>query len=394
MGAGMYLEDGSSPTLVNCTFSDNSASMGGGILNMDSSPILINCSFSGNSGTYFGGAIYCFSGSPVLTNCILWGDTPEEILILSGDPVITYSNIQGGFTGEGNIDEDPLFADADNDDYHLKSEYGRWNPNTQTWVVDDVTSPCIDSGDPNSDFSGETWPHGERINMGAYGGIREASMSTETGGMKLPHIAYIFSYNDEAAESFESLLEAYGCSTTLIKPADVPTISLDSYDLIIVANDTQSEDTWSDPNTLTAIEASGKPIVGFGDGGYDFFGMLGLSIGSPNGGHSSKNSIKVVDPNSSLFSTPYPIDIPQDRVLQLYTETNHIGIYLWPTIPETVTVFGNEVDDVGYFPLVAQRNRYLLWGFEGPPDKMTEIGKKLFMNVVIWTANKAWDSDI
>jgi len=43
------------------------------------------------------------------------------------------------------------------------------------WVNDDVTSPCIDAGDPNSDWSAEPWPNGKRINMGAYGGTPHAS---------------------------------------------------------------------------------------------------------------------------------------------------------------------------------------------------------------------------
>ncbi|MBN2180672.1 MAG: protease inhibitor I42 family protein, partial [Sedimentisphaerales bacterium] len=62
-------------------------------------------------------------------------------------------------------------------DYHLKSETGRWNPDTQTWVTDDVTSPCIDAGDPNSQVGDEPFPNGIRINMGAYGGTTEASKS-------------------------------------------------------------------------------------------------------------------------------------------------------------------------------------------------------------------------
>jgi hypothetical protein len=59
----------------------------------------------------------------------------------------------------------------------LKSEAGRWNPNTKTWVVDDVTSPCIDAGDPNIPVGDEPFPNGVRINMGAYGGTAEASKS-------------------------------------------------------------------------------------------------------------------------------------------------------------------------------------------------------------------------
>ncbi len=180
MGAGMYIKDGSSPTLVNCTFSKNSASMmGGGMYNENSSPILMNCTFSGNSSTYFGGGIYCAGGSLALTNCILWGDTPNEIFMFGTTPVITYSEVQGGFTGEGNIDADPLFADPNNGDYHLKSQAGRWDANTQTWVVDDVTSPCIDAGNPGTPIGLEPLPNGGIINMGAYGGTDEASKSPE-----------------------------------------------------------------------------------------------------------------------------------------------------------------------------------------------------------------------
>ncbi len=178
MGAGMFLNDGSNPTLVNCSFSGNSASMiGGGMYNENSSPILINCTFTVNSATYFGGGIYCAGGSLELTNCILWGDTPDEIFTFNNTPVITYSDIQGDWVGEGNIDADPLFADPDNGDYHLKSQAGRWEPSSQAWLIDDVTSPCIDAGDPGTPIGLEPLPNGDIINMGAYGGTSKASKS-------------------------------------------------------------------------------------------------------------------------------------------------------------------------------------------------------------------------
>ncbi len=113
----------------------------------------------------------------MLTNCILWGDTPDEIYIFSGTPVVTYSDVQGGWAGESNIDADPLFADPDNGDYHLKSQAGRWEPSSQAWLIDDVTSPCIDAGDPGTPIGLEPLPNGDIINMGAYGGTSKASKS-------------------------------------------------------------------------------------------------------------------------------------------------------------------------------------------------------------------------
>jgi hypothetical protein len=96
--------------------------------------------------------------------------------------------------GAGNISADPLFAKSgyrdpngtpdnpDDDfwvegDYHLKSRAGRWDPALGLWVTDTVTSPCIDAGNDSPDWTNEPWPNGLRINMGAYGGTAEASMS-------------------------------------------------------------------------------------------------------------------------------------------------------------------------------------------------------------------------
>jgi parallel beta-helix repeat protein len=73
------------------------------------------------------GAIVCSGGSaPTLTNCILWGDAPQEIFS-SGNPVLSYCDVQGGWPGTGNINTDPCFAFTD--DLHLTPR-----------------SPCIDAG--------------------------------------------------------------------------------------------------------------------------------------------------------------------------------------------------------------------------------------------------------
>ena len=108
----------------------------------------------------------------------------------------------GATRGPGDIIADPFFVSngywddngtpGESDDfwvdgdYHVISEAGRWNPVDKIWISDNLTSPCIDAGgepnDPNSDWTGELWPHGKRINMGAYGGTIEASMSLSNAG--------------------------------------------------------------------------------------------------------------------------------------------------------------------------------------------------------------------
>ncbi len=177
----------------NCTLSSNHANIGGGI-----------CSDANYSSKYD------------IKNTILWDNTAQyagsQIALLAKRSLaIAYSNfhnspesfyVEGASQlnlGQGNIDVDPLFAqpgdwDANeptrdtndyfwiNGDYHLKSQAGRWDPKSSSWIFDNVTSPCIDTGDPKSDWMTELWPHGKCINMGAYGGTVQASMSLSNAG--------------------------------------------------------------------------------------------------------------------------------------------------------------------------------------------------------------------
>jgi TolB protein len=92
----------------------------------------------------------------------------------------------GSIPGPGNTAVDPLFADVANGDYHLKSQMGRWDPNTEQWILDAQTSRCVDAGDPADSVGQETNPNGNRINMGAFGGMTQASRSLNGNGQIVP----------------------------------------------------------------------------------------------------------------------------------------------------------------------------------------------------------------
>jgi predicted outer membrane repeat protein len=172
--------DESSPTVQNCVFSDNVALLeGGAVYSSGGSPAITNCTFVRNLSDAGGGMYFDGTTGPAVWNCIFWGNVPDQIV---GETLVSYSDVQGGWAGTGNFDADPLFADTDQGNYHLKSEAGRWDVLSESWAMDSVTSLCIDAGDPNDDWTSEPWPHGRRVNVGAYGGTPQASMSLSPAG--------------------------------------------------------------------------------------------------------------------------------------------------------------------------------------------------------------------
>jgi probable HAF family extracellular repeat protein len=132
---------------------------------------------------------YALEGDGVtVANSILYGNgiSAGGLQIKGNNVKVTYSDLHGGFAGQGNLDADPAFVASGSwtdpntyaqGDYHLKSTAGHWNPRTCTWVLDDVTSPCIDAGDPNAAFDLEPQPSGGRVNLGAFGNTPQASKS-------------------------------------------------------------------------------------------------------------------------------------------------------------------------------------------------------------------------
>jgi predicted outer membrane repeat protein len=181
-----------------------------------------NCLLAGNkrnfllpSGNYYtGGAVFCSSTDLSLINTIIWNNfSPDDVMIHTTNSQISvnHCDIKNGFSsilknssilnwGPGNIDVDPCFVepgywdpngtptDANDDfwvegNYHLKSAGWRWDSIRSRWDWDDVTSRCIDAGNPGCPLADEPmviedeiYGQNLRINMGAYGGTAEASI--------------------------------------------------------------------------------------------------------------------------------------------------------------------------------------------------------------------------
>jgi len=165
-GGGVVFCDRSEGTISHCVFTNNTCGIGGGIFCSNASPNIFNCLIFGNTATDWpggggimlnaganpnifdctitdneaddGGAVYCHKGSsPNIRDSILWGNSPDEIYVESGNPVVTYSDVQGGWPGEGNIDKKPRFVSGPLGDFYL----------SQKRAGQDKNSRCVNKGD-------------------------------------------------------------------------------------------------------------------------------------------------------------------------------------------------------------------------------------------------------
>jgi len=144
-GGGIYSEGSESvPAIINCLITGNTSVDIGGSIYLFESPAIINlCTIAYNTGLDYGdeeggelvgpkGGICCREADPEITNCIIWGNG-DDLYECSA----TYSCIEDGDDGEGNIDDDPLFTRGGLGEFYL----------SHAQAGQGVDSPCINAGE-------------------------------------------------------------------------------------------------------------------------------------------------------------------------------------------------------------------------------------------------------
>jgi predicted outer membrane repeat protein len=160
-GGAVYAQY-SKAVFVNTLFFNNKSNDDGGVVYSESTSALTfnHCAFINNRSEYYAGAIYSNGGSVKIANSIIWGNSARLNYQQMNDLTCTYSCVQGGYSGTGNIDLDPMLLDAANGDVRINA-----------------LSPCIDKGlnaeTPiwlTTDFNGSARLAGTSVDIGIYEG--------------------------------------------------------------------------------------------------------------------------------------------------------------------------------------------------------------------------------
>jgi parallel beta-helix repeat protein len=182
--------DGPFSVTQNLICSNAATVSGGGMFIGFADAELINNTIAANTAPVGAGLqLAAYNGDlPRIRNCIIAFNRVGGGLVgpTEATPTLAYNDVFGNEGGDyvgisdptgvsGNLSVDPLFASLGGDDFRLTSQGGRFNGSA--WVLDAVSSPCIDAGDPTSAFNLEPTPNGGRLNMGYDGNTNRASMS-------------------------------------------------------------------------------------------------------------------------------------------------------------------------------------------------------------------------
>ena len=168
-GGGINVGAYTTATITSCNITGNLTELnydGGGVYT-NSTTSIYGTTIAGNYAKRYGGGLRLGSGTTV-KNSIIWGNASGTSgAQISGTPnSITYTDIQSGFAGTGNIDSDPLFALFDPEGKAtstLPSATGNFH------IVSGI-SLVIDAGDgdtPDYDIDGDIRPYGANIDMGS-----------------------------------------------------------------------------------------------------------------------------------------------------------------------------------------------------------------------------------
>ena len=196
----------------------------GGIVAINSSIHIDRSTFYGNSsghgyGTVGPGALFLDTTSTsIITNSIFWENGIYPII---GSSVISFSDIEGGWDGEGNINIDPLFCLSDSTDFTISEN-----------------SPCIGTGENGS-------------NMGAFGLGCDISVDWDFS-IGVPNI--IIDGNDADWNPGESIsIEMDFCNNSDIGHMFYPGVILESDTNLISISDSHYWFYGMDPNTCNTV---------------------------------------------------------------------------------------------------------------------------------------------
>lgn len=215
-----------------------------------------------------------------------------------------------------------------------------------------------------------------------------AIAATQTAEASLPKAAYVYSDDGDTANQFKSLFENNGYRVDLVRQSDVMGVDFSKYKVVIIGHETGRMSDWRDnpwgdnaEQQAQHIFSSGKPVIGLGFGGSLFFQAVGLYINWGQSAINSSGSAQAFPDNSSddLWKSPNAVTVNGGAATLYKSNSGYVGVFI-PNPVDGVEVLARPQAGSQYAVIALEKQKYLLWGFEGGPNLMTADGKAAIIN--------------
>ena len=196
-------------------------------------------------------------------------------------------------------------------------------------------------------------------------------------------VAYVYNEQSDLDQfkSYLNLLDNAGLDLVPLSAYALTTTQLSNYRGFIIASDSAlAGQDWATPALRNALNGTGSPILGLGEGGYALFNDLELNLGSASTVTRTGNMTRTqaFNPGAPVWSQPFllmgnsPYTVFNTSAgLRLNAGTAVVGF----------DVIGTEPGTPNFVNMGRENTRYALWGFGNGPLSMTENGKRAFVNM-------------
>ncbi len=197
-------------------------------------------------------------------------------------------------------------------------------------------------------------------------------------------LVYVYLTAANLGNDFKNFLKNRGYTVDLVPLDAIPSTNFAQYQLVLVGPDTGSDGNWGDQGGSWAnkIVSSNLPVVGLGEGGFNFFGKFNLNIGFPNGIGTTTRDAYALNTQDDVWKTPNGIAIPGNKIVNLYNkDSDTYTSNLAQPFPGGVIAFAQWPEGVNQYPIIRE-NRFLLWGYRETPNEFSASGTALFLNIL------------
>jgi archaellum component FlaC len=184
-----------------------------------------------------------------------------------------------------------------------------------------------------------------------------------------------------SVQSLSDLLTAHGAEITVVSPDQLARLGPSNPEIVIIAAETgrawRRQPKWA----LQRVFESYK-VLGIGQGGAQLFSTLGLEINDGQTWHGKSDSPVVIE-SAALLAGPLKVSAPGGSMQVAEPGSDSLGVYDEGS-PDILGIEGiaRESADKNHWAIARQGN-YVLWGIDAPPDRFTESGRALFVNLLI-----------